>query len=42
MKTKMKKISTTVTKNIGKPITESNDYGMYCENYCGQDEDKSL
>ncbi len=39
-----KNIDNTININInckkcGKPITESNDYGMYCENYCGQDED---
>jgi len=26
----------------GKPITESNEWGMYCENLCGIDKDKEL
>ena len=24
----------------GKPITEANKYGMYCEDFCGLNEDK--
>jgi len=27
-------------KSCGKPIIQSNDYGMYCEDYCGQNDDK--
>jgi len=27
-------------KKCGKPIIQSNDYGMYCEDYCGQSDDK--